>query len=190
MPKDKHIEVPAEVTAYEREHALPALLGTPRQVSWARILRHNALVEAGTKWFDVACTRPDCQDIINEYDKLKNCVQSSRWIQEARPHLGRFVEFLMELPSIQKAKITIRRPTEGSERQLQWVNQIISGLEEKYQAHLKALTADQLNQIGNREIQWWLSNRKTSGLTLLRHAAGVYHKPRFTYFQPIDQLEK
>jgi hypothetical protein len=103
--KPKDITIPEHVRLYERDYRLPDLLGTPRQVSWARLIRHDFLAEVLPRIVDAAAVVSPARrvEVFGALDRLRNDLHATRWIEDGRHNMGRAVEFILVLPKHEAA---------------------------------------------------------------------------------------
>lgn len=97
---NKEIPISPELVAFEGAYRLPVLLGTPRQVAWARNIRHNFLSELLPQVMEVTAGlhEDDAHALYDCLDRIRNNRQSVDWIQKYKPSMGDAVTFLMDSP--------------------------------------------------------------------------------------------
>ena len=87
MPEQEaNIIIPEEVTTYEGEYRRPALSSTPRQVSWARLIRGQVLSEVLPKLMDFTAALPQGKraDTFAALDQIRSTATAKKWIEEYR----------------------------------------------------------------------------------------------------------
>ena len=102
IPDDRPpIPVSHELVEFEVKANLPLLLGTSRQVDWARNIRRQFLVEVfATVMEKTATLAPDeAKAVFNCLDNIRANKNAKHWIEAYRPHLGDAITFLVELPA-------------------------------------------------------------------------------------------
>ncbi|MEI8195932.1 MAG: hypothetical protein WCI73_08500 [Phycisphaerae bacterium] len=81
MSELEPIDVPSHVTAYEARHHLPALVGTARQISWARLIRHTLLTEMQAMMVEAKDTSPEkARSVHVALEWLHGETDSNKWI--------------------------------------------------------------------------------------------------------------
>ena len=82
MTELEPIYVPPHVADYEAEHNLPMLVGTTRQISWARLIRHQLLRELAAYLPD-ATEGESAEDVtvsVAAVDWLRAEIDANHWI--------------------------------------------------------------------------------------------------------------
>lgn len=115
MPIWGEIRIPEDVPTYEAEYHLPRLRGTPRQVSWGRIIRHQFLSELLPQIIDaIASLSPEeSAAVINTLPSIRNEATAKTWIEKFRPELGDATSLVVNLAR-QKAAQELQADAEAS----------------------------------------------------------------------------
>src|SRR5256885_380664 len=112
FPEKTPIEIPDNVIDYENEYHLPTLLGSPRQIAWGRVIRHQFLEELLPRIVDAARgMAPEvAKELFRCVDDLRNSRSANQWIEEVRGRRGDAVAYAFSLPL---------KAAEGREKQRQ-----------------------------------------------------------------------
>ena len=93
------IEVKGEVSLFEAEYRLPALLGTERQVAWARLIRHAMLRNIFAHLMDVTAgmAEGDRKVTYETVEELRRSRRALLWINGRSFKAGGEFEFVERL---------------------------------------------------------------------------------------------
>ncbi len=82
------IPVAPEVDTFENAYRLPQLRGTPRQIAWARNIRHQFLRETFSGIMEAVSGLDDPKPVFDRLDALRGQQDAKAWIEEHRPHVA------------------------------------------------------------------------------------------------------
>src|SRR5687767_11064399 len=91
------IPVPPNVATFEAEYKLPALIGTVRQIAWARNIRQQYLKECFQKLMGETQGHDNPTTVYNALDGLRELKTAKAWIEDHRPHLGAAMDHLLTM---------------------------------------------------------------------------------------------
>ena len=116
VPALPPIPIPEDVPPFEAAYRLPMLLGTPRQVGWARAIRMQFLSALLPQLMVItqSLTKDDAKMIYEAMDHLRSERQAKTWIEVMRKSLGDEVSYLLALPKVIEMESNRRREAEAA----------------------------------------------------------------------------
>jgi hypothetical protein len=103
MPME--IPITADIIDFELNYHLPTLSGTPRQIAWARRIRHSFLSEVLAKILDATINHPNPSEAFATLTSIRAETQAQKWIDDHRHFVSCATDYVIRFNEIREQRI-------------------------------------------------------------------------------------